>query len=112
MRPDFKEKLASFLTGCRCIVTEYRVANGFENNAKWDMTWRKRWVLISGPMFAVFVDIESGEVLKPSGNKPAITKTRRGNIFDEHNGPKHIGPYGVAYANDIKVRPDDEGAAE
>ena len=60
-------------------------------------------VEITGFAAGCFVDIDSGEVLKTGGWKaPAITKTKRGNIFDEHNGLQHIGPYGVLSANEIK----------
>ena len=74
------------------------------------MTWLKRYVRVeqsisisSSRHSFCFVDIDSGEVLKTGVWKaPAITKTKRGNIFDEHNGLQHIGPYGVFSANEIK----------
>jgi hypothetical protein len=67
------------------------------------MTWLKRYVRIEAPHAFCFVDIETGEVLKNAGWKaPAITKVKRGNVFDEHNGLKYIGPDGVAYADNIK----------
>ena len=102
MRPDFKEKLASFVAGCE------RICTGYGNEVTWGVTWLKRYVRVEtsrseGGSCFCFVDIETGEVLKSGGWKaPAITKTRRGNIFDEHNGLKHLGPYGVADASGIK----------
>jgi hypothetical protein len=43
-----------------------------------------------------FVDKTTGDVLKAaSWKKPA--KHARGNIFDEWNGLKSVGPYGPAY---------------
>ena len=98
MRPDFKEKLESFYEGCQRIRAEYHAANKSENKAKW-----KRYVRIENPGAFCFVEIETGEVFKGGNWKaPAITKTKRGNIFDEHNGLRHIGPFGVDYANEIK----------
>jgi hypothetical protein len=102
MRPDFKEKLESFFAGCQRIRAEHYAAINFKHGTRWSMTWLKRYVRIEDPNCYCFVEIETGEVLKSGGWKPAITKTRRGNIFDEHNGLKHIGPYGLADANEIK----------
>jgi len=43
-----------------------------------------------------FVDRETGDVLKTATwNSPA--KHARGNIFDQSNGLKYLGPYGMAY---------------
>ena len=111
MRPDFKQKLTSFFKGCKRIHAEYCATHGFENDSKWDMTWLKRYVRIVVSIDAstrafVFIDIETGEVLKTGGwKKPAITKTKRGNIFDERNGLRHISPYGVSSVNKIKHGP-------
>jgi hypothetical protein len=50
-----------------------------------------------------FVDMETGEVLKVASFKgPAKTKLKRGNIFDEHYGLEHIGPYGVPNAQQLR----------
>jgi hypothetical protein len=43
-----------------------------------------------------FVDKTNGDVLKPASWK-APAKHARGNIFDQWNGMKWIGPYGPAY---------------
>jgi hypothetical protein len=93
MRPDFKEKLETFVEGCKHIA----------NEGTWNVTWLKRWVRIENPGAYCFVDIETGDVLKTDGwKRPAITKTKRGNIFDEYNGLQYAGPYGIAYADEIK----------
>lgn len=43
-----------------------------------------------------FIDMNTGDVLKPDGwKRPA--KHARGNLFDANNGMLHIGPYGPAY---------------
>lgn len=50
----------------------------------------------SGRSVHSFINIESGDVLKPaSWNSPA--KGKRGNIFDEDNGRKALTRYGVVY---------------
>ena len=74
----------------------------------------KRWVRIEHFGAHSFVDIETGEVLKPAGFKtPAITKVKRGNIFNEFNGLKNIGPYGVLYSHELKkFEPSEVWAAE
>jgi hypothetical protein len=103
MRPDFRQKLETFVEGCKRIRTEFYAANGFKEEGAWNVTWLKRWVRIENPGAYCFVDIETGEVLKPSGwKRPAITKTKRGNIFDECNGLQYAGPYGIALADEIK----------
>jgi hypothetical protein len=67
-------------------------------------------VRVENPAAHSFIDVETGEVLKPAGFKrPALTKVSRGNIFDEHNGLKHIGPFGVAHADAIKGTPNRSG---
>jgi hypothetical protein len=110
MRPDFKDKLQSFVLGCTRIRAE-RYPDEKEDEDRgliWKVKLGKRFVRIerSTPYpirkFDCFLEIETGEVLKSDLNKPVINKTKRGNIFDEHNGLQHIRPYGVAHANDIK----------
>jgi hypothetical protein len=53
-------------------------------------------VCIHGSGVYCFIDKRNGDVLKPAG-WTAPAKHARGNIFDESNGLKHCGPYGVAY---------------
>jgi len=53
-------------------------------------------VAVKGSGVYCFIDKQNGAVLKPAGwNAPA--KHARGSIYDEHNGLKYCGPYGVAY---------------
>jgi hypothetical protein len=112
MRPDFEQKLASFFEGCKRINAEHLTANNENNDVQWNMTWLKRYVRVEvvhdigvtsyNYRAWCFVDIETGEVLKAARWKaPAITKIKRGNIFDEHNGLQFMGPHGVAYADAI-----------
>lgn len=47
-----------------------------------------------------FLDKLTGDVLKPAGwDAPA--KNARGNLFDEHNGLKHVNQYGPAYMDQM-----------
>jgi hypothetical protein len=104
MQADFEAKLKSFYEGCQCIHHDYCAENGYKNSTRWGMTRLKRWVRIECPGAFCFVDLETGDVLKTAGwKRPALTKTKRGNIFDASNGLKHIGPFGVAYADEIKA---------
>jgi hypothetical protein len=99
-RPDFEEKLKTFIEGCKRISDEWHDANGFKReDIDWTPRWHKRWVKIHW----TYVDIATGEVLKSGGrNRPAITQISRGNIFDEHNGLKWMTAYGPAYSDDIR----------
>jgi hypothetical protein len=49
----------------------------------------------SGSVYA-FIDATNGDVLKAASYKTPA-KQSRGNIFDEHNGLKAMGPHGTAY---------------
>ena len=106
MHPDFKKKLESFIAGCRRIRAEHYPDEPETEKLKWITTQGKRYVQIRRPSphgdFRCFVEIETGEVLKSDLVKPAITKVKRGNIFDEHNGLQNITPRGVAHADKIK----------
>jgi hypothetical protein len=109
-RSDFKEKLQTYFEGCQKITGD----DGWRSDRPWKLHYLKRWVRIEHGGAHSFVDIETGEVLKPANFKtPAITKIKRGNIFDEHNGLENIGPYGVLLADHIKGtgRFSEEGKA-
>ena len=70
----------------------------------------QKWVRIEAPHAFCCVDLETGDVLKTDGwNRPAKTKIKRGNIFDESNGLEHIGQYGVAYAEEIRSKARGHG---
>jgi hypothetical protein len=91
--PDFEVKLASYVEGCERIYSRHlgRPCPKFGVDRL-----QKRIRIISEHSAHSFVDIETGDVLKAAGWKvPA--KHARGNIFDESNGLKHIGPFGPAY---------------
>jgi hypothetical protein len=100
---NFEAALASFVKGCDDILAAY--------HAKHNYNWhRGTFTLDRGPKnirvvhhdgaggsrVHCFVEIATGDVLKADGwKKPA--KHRRGNIFDEANGLKTMGPHGAAY---------------
>lgn len=102
----FDTAFATFLAGNQKITNDY-----FAKNCQ--ITWIKE---LSFPVFEVtkgkkyiriarvdgqtsvhvFVNMQNGDVLMPAGWRgPA--KHARGNIYDEHNGLKMMGPYGPAY---------------
>ncbi|SDK44702.1 DUF7717 family protein [Bradyrhizobium ottawaense] len=96
--PDLKVAVESFFEGCRQISDKHMDAN-YPKLAKpvfelEELIVRYR-IKRDGSAFA-FVDKKTGDVLKAAGwSTPA--KHARGNVFDEHNGLKQIGPYGPAY---------------
>ena len=100
---DFNKKLDSHLKGCHKIHDEYRTRMGFTkvDPPKFTAQHGKKYVKIvrsDGGSRSVhsFIDKATGDVLKPaSWNAPA--KHARGNLHDEHNGLKHMGPHGPAY---------------
>jgi hypothetical protein len=101
MRPDFEEKLQAYFQGCQRIAREGGVEAQWRIDRLQSRVPRVR--IVSDTSAHSFVDIETGEVLKPAGyDRPALTKIKRGNIFDEHNGLENIGPYGVANAPELR----------
>jgi hypothetical protein len=107
MRQDFEARLQAYFAGCQQrfhAPTREIDDDPAYAPRPWRIDRLKKWVRIVGPQRVhSFVDIETGEVYKPGGfDRPAITKTKRGNIFDEHNGLANVGPYGIAYAQNIK----------
>jgi|SRR5208337_120232 len=95
---DFETALQAYFDGCQKIAEDHR--------AKWypNVTpdaWRidrlqKRVRIMSGSGAHSFVDLSTGDVLKAASWKTPA-KHARGNIYDEHNGLKGMGPYGPAY---------------
>jgi hypothetical protein len=98
---DFNKKLDSHLKGIEKIHADYRKRNGFTHGEpKFSAQHGKKYVKIvrddGQRSVHSFIDKTTGDVLKPaSWNAPA--KHARGNIHDEHNGLKHMGPHGPAY---------------
>lgn len=102
---DFDAKLKSHIQGLSDIANKHWQDNKFVHDPPhFEAKHGKKYVKIvrkdsrqssSGSAHS-FIDKETGDVLKPaSWNAPA--KHARGNIHDEHNGLKHMGPYGPAY---------------
>ena len=95
---QFRLALDTFLAGCDSIYLEYK--NQFYPNIPRDrfvVQWlQKRVRIMHGSSAHTFIDIATGDVLKPaSWSTPA--KHARGNIYDEHSGLKWMGPSGPAY---------------
>lgn len=104
-------QFVSWFAGCQKGCEDYMKAN-FPNNPKEVLTaeFGTRYIKIlkvsetkdevthkpiSSSAWA-FIDRTNGDVLKPASWK-APAKGARGNIFDESNGLKTMGPYGPAY---------------
>lgn len=101
---NFNEKLVAWCTACELLITRY-YNNHFHsiNPPRLVAVEGKRYVKIISELASgvsksawAFVDKTTGDILKPaSWSAPA--KHARGNIGDEHNGLRFIGPYGPAY---------------
>ena len=98
------EKFQTWLDGCRKIVADNCTRNKYNEFATPTLEVEKggrryiRIVSISSASRSAwaFIEIETGNIFKPASWKTPA-KHARGNIFDEHNGLKWIGPYGPAY---------------
>ena len=99
MNPNekFQERLEIFVEGCNIISKSYNEKFGYNQDEEIVYKVNKRYTkLIKGRSVYCFVDNDNGDVLKSAGwNQPA--KHARGNIFDEYNGLRTMGPHGAAY---------------
>jgi hypothetical protein len=96
---DYDTAFASFLDGCKKIVHDYYALHlpSLSCPNDWRVDDGKRYArIVFNNSAHCFVDKTSGAVLKPAGFK-APAKHARGNIYDEHNGLKYMGPHGPAY---------------
>jgi hypothetical protein len=98
----FNAALETFVKGCADVRAAYFAKHFYSPDATTFEIERGpknvRVVRVDGSSRSVhcFVEIASGTVLKAAGWKvPA--KHARGNIFDEWNGLKTMGPHGAAY---------------
>ena len=109
-------EVAAFVARCQVVVDEYS-RKSFENLEPpvlvFDFAEAKKYVRVvsrdrykqddgtvlvndrSGSAWC-FVNLETGDVLKPDGWKRPAPQPR-GNIRDEHGGMATVGPYGPAY---------------
>ncbi len=95
---NFVERLNAYVEGCDRITAEHFAKHyGKAEPEKCEVQWlQKRVRIVRNGSVHSFVDIATGDVLKPAGWK-APAKHARGNIFDEHNGLGSMGPYGPQY---------------
>ncbi len=94
----FETAFASFYKGVQKVHEDYMVRQ-FPTNPRqeWRIDIGKRYnKVVHGESVYCFVDRNNGDVLKADGWK-APAKHARGNIYDEANGLKFMGPYGPAY---------------
>ena len=90
--PEFQ----SYFEGCKSIYDKAWPSNP-HGGAGWDVTAGPKYLRVThhGSVHS-FVARSSGDVLKPASFKTPA-KHARGNIYDDHNGLKGMGPYGPAY---------------
>lgn len=91
-------ELESFMEGCRKVISDHHSKMGYLGEPKkLHLEEGRRYIKVVRDTSAwAFIDKTNGAVLKvASWSAPA--KHARGNIFDDFNGLKLIGPYGPAY---------------
>ncbi len=89
---EFNRALQSHLEGC--IAIHDKAYPKPVHKERWDFDWLKKRVRITrGGSVHSFIDMETGDVLMAASFK-APAKHARGNIYDEHNGLKNMGPFG------------------
>jgi hypothetical protein len=92
MSANFESSLQSFYAGCQAIHQK-----DYPRPVEWRLDrLQKRVRLVREGSAHCFVEIATGDVLKAAGWK-APAKHARGNIYDESNGLKWMGPFGPAY---------------
>jgi hypothetical protein len=91
--PEFE----SFIRGCNQIIKNHEKGYGIQSALTLRYTEGRRYIRVMKDSSAYcFVDKTNGDVLKAASWK-APAKHARGNIFDDNNGLKQMGPYGAAY---------------
>lgn len=92
------EDVMAFVVRCQTLIDNY-MQQSFPNNAREVLTVKKGsryFRIFKGGSAYAFIDRFNGDVLKPATYK-APARHSRGNIFDENQGMKFMGPYGPAY---------------
>lgn len=95
---NFDERFETFLAGTQAIINKY-MEETFPtlNNPRLTVKKGRRYILITHEHSAfAFVDMKTGDVLKPATYKTPA-KGARGNIFDSKNGLGRMTPYGPEY---------------
>jgi len=123
MTNEFKQKFDSFIKGCEEIVAknhkqftmlnlpwfEIHHGNRYIKVVQCD-DWNKEACIASrmnpekgiSRRSHVYVDKTNGDILKGNWKGVVKPKVARGNIFDDSNGLKYMGPYGPMYLEQIK----------
>lgn len=95
MNTNFDTQLETFMNGLTDMLNKHQNSVGTFKNIQLHKGRKYIKVEVGGSAFC-FIDKTNGDVLKPaSWSAPA--KHARGNIFDNSNGLKYVGPYGPAY---------------
>jgi hypothetical protein len=123
--PTFQERFDSFIKGCESIVAEdhkrfpnlrpqwFEIHHGSRYIKILQCNdWNKEAAIHNGVdpdkcisrRSHVYIDKTNGDVL--NGNYYWVTKPKvaRGNIFDDYNGLRWMGPYGPAYLDAMKIK--------
>lgn len=101
---NWDSKLASFKASVEDLIEAYNKKNDYKrqfgSKVVSEDAQKYTKVFVQEPQgnkkIYCFIDRSNGDILKPATyTTPA--KGARGNIFDEHNGMKRMGPYGPEY---------------
>lgn len=94
---NFSPAFETFFDGCVKIYTDYCDRNSYSSRDKFSYIDGNRYVkVVRGSGVHCFVDMTTGDVLKPASWKTPA-KHARGNIFDAQNGLGSMGEHGPAY---------------
>ena len=106
---EFQVAFDTWFEGCKKVISSYNSWMTYDSREELCYTVKQKYIFVfqkrivpigergfDGSSAWAFVDIKTGDVLKPASWK-APAKHARGNIFDKSNGLGSIGPYGPAY---------------
>lgn len=97
MTETFDQAFAVYFKGCVDIYTAYCDRNEYTHRDEFSFKKGRKYVkVIYNNSVHSFVDMKSGDVLKPASWK-APAKKARGNIYDDNYGLGSMGPHGPAY---------------
>lgn len=104
--PEHEAALKLFMDKLQRLITAYNIKQGLkhvgeieivrEPGQRYDRILKNEKNSKVGTQIYCFVDRGTGDILKPASYKTPA-KGARGNIHDESNGMKRMGPYGPAY---------------
>ena len=104
---DFETQLAGFIKGAQKVIDDYMYTNFPRQGRILKLERGSKNIRVvavdtfdgvesSGGSAWCFIEIATGNIMKPAGYKTPA-KHARGNIMQEDFGVSYIGPYGPAY---------------